>query len=379
MKAKIFRWIIWGVATIFALFWWTGIGFGLFTDTKETLLDLSSYLIIGFLAFLWENIHKKAMKKSIIDWTENLNLKRIKNAIITLGVICLGILFCSLMFIFSPDFQEENLWLLNSYLIKLSIVLLPLFLYIVYCDYIFVTGKSNALFHVRILFILTVFPLILLVFKSYYIQHPNEVRIGSCSFWATLAITLIILFLIARIMILILLTYKGDTKIVFSKDGIKISELDIFGGLLVTFLMVFLSFLDYTPFQNVFSASGTTKQETHPIKEIDKGINASVTFRPQNATILDSEGNHNFTSFDCPNMNVTDNGNTIYISWGSDNVALNESLSNSDTYIATGNTSRGKVTIKAIRSSASGKIYLVMVAMPNPTPDIQHITINFKP
>ena len=317
MIAKIFKWTIWGVATIFALFWCIGIGIGLFTDTKDTLLYLSSYLIIGFLAFLWENIHKKVMKKSIIDWTENLNLKRIKNAIKTLGVICLWILFCSLMPIFSPDpdFQEENLWLLSSYLI---IVLLPLFLYIVYCDYIFVTGKSNALFHVRILFILTVFPLILLVFKIYNILHPNEVRIGSCSFWAALAIILIILliilFLIARIMILILLTYKGDTKIVFSKDGIKISELDIFGGLLVTFLMVFLSFLDYTPFLNLYSASGTTKQETHPIKEIDKGINASVTFRPQNATILDSEGNHNFTSYDCPNMNVTDNGNTIYIS-----------------------------------------------------------------
>ncbi len=104
-----------------------------------------------------------------------------------------------------------------------------------------------------------------------------------------------------------------------------------------------------------------------------------TVFYPQNATIVDSEGSHNFTSYDCPNMNVTDKGNTVSIAWGGDNVVLNKSHSNRDTYTATGNTSRGKVTIKAFRSSTSGKIYLVTVAMPNPTPDVQHITINFKP
>lgn len=107
--------------------------------------------------------------------------------------------------------------------------------------------------------------------------------------------------------------------------------------------------------------------------------NEKTVFHPQNAIVVDSEGSHNFTSYDCPNMNVTDNGNTVGISWGGDNVVLNESHSNSDTYTAIGNTSRGKVTIKAFRSSASGKIYLVTVAMPNPTLDVLHITINFKP
>lgn len=104
-----------------------------------------------------------------------------------------------------------------------------------------------------------------------------------------------------------------------------------------------------------------------------------ITFKPQNAIVVDTEGSHNFTSYDCPNMNVTDNGNTISISWGGDSVVLNKSHTNSDTYIAIGNTSRGKVTIKAFRSSASGKIYPVTVAMPNPTPDVKQITINFKP
>lgn len=104
-----------------------------------------------------------------------------------------------------------------------------------------------------------------------------------------------------------------------------------------------------------------------------------TVFYPQNATIVDSEGSHNFTSYDCPNMNVTDKGNTVSIAWGGDNVVLNKSQNNRDTYTATGNTFRGKVTIKAFRSSTSGKIYLVTAAMPNPTPDVLHITINFKP
>lgn len=116
------------------------------------------------------------------------------------------------------------------------------------------------------------------------------------------------------------------------------------------------------------------------IKGDTSNLNYGMTiFYPQNATIIDSDGSHNFTSYDCPNMNVIDNGNTIGISWGGDNVVLNKSYINSDTYSAVSNTSSGKVTIKAFRSSASGKIYLVTVAMPNPTSDVLHITINFKP
>lgn len=105
----------------------------------------------------------------------------------------------------------------------------------------------------------------------------------------------------------------------------------------------------------------------------------TMVFHPRNATIVDSEGSHNFTSYDCPNMNVTDNGSTVNVAWGGDNVVLKETRNNSDTYIATGDTSRGRVTIKAFRSSSSGKIYLVTVTMPNPSPDVQHITMNFKP
>lgn len=108
-------------------------------------------------------------------------------------------------------------------------------------------------------------------------------------------------------------------------------------------------------------------------------VYGTTVFHPKNATIVDSEGSHNFTSYDCPNMNVTDNGSTVNVAWGGDNVVLQKSHNNSDTYTAIGNTSRGKVTIKAFRSSASGKIYLVTVAMPNPTSDVLHITINFKP
>lgn len=140
--------------------------------------------------------------------------------------------------------------------------------------------------------------------------------------------------------------------------------------------LLLLSFLIVLSACNIKPNSHSSQTEF----DITNGNYEIVTFFPQNAIIIDSEGtSHNFTSFDCPNMNVTDKGNAVNIACGGDNVVLNESQSNSDTYTATGNSSNGKVTINAFRSSANGKIYLVTVQMPNPTPDVNFITINFKP
>lgn len=108
-------------------------------------------------------------------------------------------------------------------------------------------------------------------------------------------------------------------------------------------------------------------------------IFAMVPFSPQNATVVDEQGSHNFENFDCPNMEVgDDNGKRVHISWGGDKVVLYKSANNADTYTATGHTSRGNVTLRAFRSSSSGQIYLVTATMPNPTADVQLITINFK-
>lgn len=286
MIAKFFKWIIGGVAIIYALFYLLGIIVGIFTETKETLLYMLNYLVIGCFAFLWENMHEKAMYKSPINWVECHDLRRVKNAIITLGVFDIALQFELLPALFCPDFQGESIWLSNTYMIKLSIALLLFFLYIVYCDYTFVTGKSNAIFHVRILFSLTILSLILLLFGCYCLRHPNEVPIGSGLFWATLAIMPIVLFLIARIMQIIILTYKNYAQTAFSRDRIQIKSLDLFLGMLIPFFMVFFCLLDYTPLQNVFSVSESTKQEIQPIKEIDKGISNPITFSPQNATIV---------------------------------------------------------------------------------------------
>ena len=105
--------------------------------------------------------------------------------------------------------------------------------------------------------------------------------------------------------------------------------------------------------------------------------NSSSVFRPQNATIVDGSGSHTYSSYDCPNMTVSDRGSIVTIIWGGDAVTLSK-IDNS-TYSASGRTSRGSVTIRAMRNSRTGKIYLVTVQMPNPTPGVQYITINFKP
>lgn len=108
-------------------------------------------------------------------------------------------------------------------------------------------------------------------------------------------------------------------------------------------------------------------------------VAATIVFFPQNAIIVDEQGSHNFEHFDCPNMNVTDdNGKRVVISWGGDKVILYKSANNDDTYSATGNTSRGNLTLRAFRSSSSGQIYLVTATMPNPSTDVKFITINFK-
>lgn len=111
--------------------------------------------------------------------------------------------------------------------------------------------------------------------------------------------------------------------------------------------------------------------------KLSRNDNGASVFRPKNATIVDSSGAHTYSSYDCPNMTVSDRGSTVTISWGGDTVTLSK-IDNS-TYSVSGRTSRGTVTLKAMRSSRTGKIYLVTAQMPNPAPGVQYITINFKP
>ena len=122
------------------------------------------------------------------------------------------------------------------------------------------------------------------------------------------------------------------------------------------------------------SASNRAEQGQH-LQDKSK----TITFLLENATIVDLEGSHTFESFDSPNMNVTDNGSSVKVAWGGTEVILKTTTSNSDTYYCEGETSKGKIAVTAYRSSRSGEIYLVTVQMPNPSPNVNFITINFKP
>lgn len=131
--------------------------------------------------------------------------------------------------------------------------------------------------------------------------------------------------------------------------------------------------VDCTGSQN--NATGGRKSSANAT--FSTGSAKSRTFYPGNATIVDADGSHNFSSYDCPAMTVTDNRSSVAVTWGGDRVTLPQT--DTSTYSATGYTSRGNLTIKAMRSSRNGQIYLVTVSMPNPTPGVSHITINFKP
>lgn len=188
-------------------------------------------------------------------------------------------------------------------------------------------------------------------------------------------------------------TPRVETNIEIKKDFQELVEIeaDMFAEDLISFKRGFIHrqnfkngfFLEHTlsieKIQKILEHQNNLKNKNKQSGMAISHNKKPVTFCPQNAMVVDETGSHNFTSYDCPNMNVTDKGNSVDISWGGDNVTLNRSANNSDTYTATGNTPRGNLTIKAFRSSASGKIYLVTATMPNPTSDVRYITINFKP
>lgn len=197
--------------------------------------------------------------------------------------------------------------------------------------------------------------------------------------FAVLSITIGILALFCSFttdfgfLLLVCLIFIGLDDIIISKTDKK---------LLLLLLSCLLSLLLYTPVRNNYNIYRLKeKVEANPseIKETEEVAAKTVTFYPQNAVVIDDEGSHNFTSYDCPTMNVTDRRTSVTISWGGDSVVLPRSSSNEDTYRASYNSSRGQLTMSAYRSSASGKIYLVTAVMLNPSPDVQRITINFKP
>ena len=138
-------------------------------------------------------------------------------------------------------------------------------------------------------------------------------------------------------------------------------------------------------YTNLNSAPPSMKRkvidETRPTNNHSSqgGANRTNIFKPGNATVVDNTGSHNFTSYDCPNMTVVDLNSSVKITWGGDTVVLSPDNSTKSSYTASSNTSRGRVTIKAYRSSRTGKIYLVTVNMPNPSYGVSDITINFKP
>lgn len=338
---------------------------------KATLSELLWLIAIGLIVYLWCFFHDTAISKSKIDWTQYSDLRKIKNAIIILGIICLiisPINFLSIPFLEGYIGEAiEDPFRIPS-IMRLSLIIFP---YITYCDYIFVSGNPNALFHVRNFLMLLLLPFIifggflcLLLYQDrLFVDFSNKYVL--CSF-------IILPFLLACVVKLILITCGANANEAFPKKERKISILDLF----LCFFLYYGGVGLYSG--NIsFVENFIFKQAQKPI--IEKPKNPIVTFYPQNATIVDSEGHHSFGSYDAPNMNVTDKYKFVKVSWGGNEVVLNETENNEDTYFASTETSKGKLTIIAYRSSRSEKIYLVTVQMPNPTPNVDYITINFKP
>lgn len=351
--------------------------------------ELLCIIIIGSMILLWRFFHNKAILKNKIDWAQYPDLEKIRNVIKILGIICL--ILSPINFLNTGVIEGYTGTLIEDIeepvripsIMRLSLIIFP---YIVYCDYIFLSGNPNALFHVRNLLMLLLLPFIIgggfLCFLLYqdrlFVDFSNKYIL--CSF-------IVLPLLLAYIVKLVLITYDTNVNEVFPSKERKINILDLFLCFFLYYVGICLYSGNISSVENFIfkqakiedsnklSSDNVIEQKTPIMRKSDKPI---VIFYPQNATIIDAEGSHNFEDFDCPNMNIADRGNTIKVSWGGDNIVLNKTTNNEDTYNATGNTSRGKMTIKAYRSSTSGEIYLVTVIASNPRPNVSLIIINFK-
>ena len=371
LSEKIVTIILVIIATIAGIVW--------IVSGNDPIGYLCYFLLSGGAFGLMGWTYEKAEDKSSIDWSQYSDLRRIRHTILIMQIIsyiCYVILIGWLCNVedFTEGVREEDFSI--PFLIKWSLFLFP---YIIYCRYIFIKGTSNALFHVRALLLVPFLSLLSFALYVLCFIFKNSPSCGSFYSWSLAVFALLYLLLLALFLRLILITCGSNSKKAFPKNERKVDTFDLFFVFLLYCSGFCIYAIDWLPFDRFIYRRVKMEYLEESDVSVNKPNSLAVEFYPKNATIVDSEGSHNFTSYDCPNMNVTDNGNTVGISWGGDNVVLNEIHSNSDTYAATGNTSRGKVTIKAFRSSANGKIYLVTVAMPNPTPDVLHITINFKP
>lgn len=103
---------------------------------------------------------------------------------------------------------------------------------------------------------------------------------------------------------------------------------------------------------------------------------AQVTFKPTSATINDNQGSYTSQHFDCGNMIVTDNKNSILISLAGNRMTLYSDEYNKDTYIHIARQGNTEVKAIAFRSSKSNHIYLITITTKEKERSIQ---ISFAP
>ena len=103
---------------------------------------------------------------------------------------------------------------------------------------------------------------------------------------------------------------------------------------------------------------------------------AQVSFKPTSATINDNQGSYTSQYFDCGNMVVTDNKNSILISLAGNRITLYPDEYNKDTYMHVTRQGNTEVKAFAFRSSNSSHIYLITITTKENERSIQ---ISFSP
>lgn len=118
------------------------------------------------------------------------------------------------------------------------------------------------------------------------------------------------------------------------------------------------------------------QNEKSQYKSNKRNNTSVVTFKPVSATLTDSKGSFTSTDFNCGNLYLVDNGNSIDITIAGDKFLLYPIGYGNDTYQFIASQLNQSIKLVAYRSSRTNEIYLVVSTT---IVNQQKIVINFKP
>lgn len=111
---------------------------------------------------------------------------------------------------------------------------------------------------------------------------------------------------------------------------------------------------------SLYDEQGTFIPESSDLIAQEKTVTVKK-FYPTEATFCDDQGTFTSESFDCPPMDVYDNGNYVDIYWGGNTLTINKNEQSPDTYDTFQTYQGHSLHITACRHAQTQEIYLINI------------------